>query len=618
MNPRGLRPWIVAMLLLAASSPRPETAAQSAPPPPPPQARPAQDPVQQPPVIRTGTNIVRVDVTVTNRDGESISNLTKEDFEVTEDGVPQTIESFEFVRLTGEPVDERSLPIRSPEHAANEAAREDVRLFLIFWDEYHIHPFIPQFRGREMLTKFVKSAFGPTDLVGMMDQLTTVDSIRFTRNWLELSDEMHRLKGRLGVLVPPRSPIEEAHLRMGREIGRLRNEVTLTALKSAAAFLGTFREGRKAILFVSQGVAMSGRSGEHDLFQDVIRTANANNTAIYTLDPSAEVGRRPDSLLSLAYETGGKPFVGTNQPAMKLKQFVSDASAFYLLGYSPPLTPVDGKFHRIKVRVKKPGTEVHARSGYYAPTLADMTRASEIAAAAELPPEAGHALGELSNESRADRPIDLWIGTERGTDGRTRVRVAWARRPAARLGVDVPATVTLTATAPDGQSYYSATEPAAHQVTFEAPPGDLVLKTSVRTAAGEEIDAEARRIAVPDFPAGTVTLGSPVVLLARSAQDVRSLLAGDDAPAWVGRHFARTDRLFIRFSTYAAEAELTAQLLNRQAKPLLALPVARINGGEVAQIDLPLSSIARGDYLVAIEARQGDASARAVVPVRIR
>src|SRR4029079_19422898 len=96
---------------------------------------------------------------------------------VTEDDAPQTIDSFELVHVTGEPTDDRSLEIHSASQVAGEAARDDVRLFLIFWDEYHIGQFIPATRGREVLTELVRTAFGPTDLVGIMDQLTTVDSI---------------------------------------------------------------------------------------------------------------------------------------------------------------------------------------------------------------------------------------------------------------------------------------------------------------------------------------------------------------------------------------------------------------------------------------------------------
>ena len=61
-----------------------------------------------------------------------------------------------------------------PQHAATEAARDDVRMFVIFWDEYHIDQFGSAVRAREQLTHFVLEAFGPTDLVALMDQLTPV------------------------------------------------------------------------------------------------------------------------------------------------------------------------------------------------------------------------------------------------------------------------------------------------------------------------------------------------------------------------------------------------------------------------------------------------------------
>src|SRR3989304_2083391 len=121
---------VFALTVCAAALPW-AAAVQNPPPTPPPSQ-------QKPPVFRGGANLVRVDVTVTSPGGEPVANLTQEDFVVTEDGQPQTVESFEFVRATGQPADERSLDIRSREHAASEASREDVRLFLIFWDEYHL------------------------------------------------------------------------------------------------------------------------------------------------------------------------------------------------------------------------------------------------------------------------------------------------------------------------------------------------------------------------------------------------------------------------------------------------------------------------------------------------
>src|SRR5262252_2236563 len=51
----------------------------------------------QPPVFRSGINFVRVDVIVSDKSGANIADLKQTDFEVTEDGKPQTIESFKLI-----------------------------------------------------------------------------------------------------------------------------------------------------------------------------------------------------------------------------------------------------------------------------------------------------------------------------------------------------------------------------------------------------------------------------------------------------------------------------------------------------------------------------------------
>src|SRR5947208_5387059 len=54
-----------------------------------------------PPVFRTGINFVRVDVIVSDKNGQVVANLTPADFDVTEDGKPQTIEAFRLIKLDG-------------------------------------------------------------------------------------------------------------------------------------------------------------------------------------------------------------------------------------------------------------------------------------------------------------------------------------------------------------------------------------------------------------------------------------------------------------------------------------------------------------------------------------
>jgi VWFA-related protein len=579
---------------------------------PTPQQNPQQQ--QQPPIFRGGANVVRVDVTVTDRRGLPATELTKDDFFVTEDGAPQTIDSFELVRATGEPTDDRTLEIYTTSQVATEAARDDVRLFLIFWDEYHIGEFIPATRGREVLTEFVRTAFSPTDLVGIMDQLTVVDSIKFTRDRLELANQIHALKGRLGVLVPTRSAVEEAQLQQGRDIYRLRNQVTTSALNAAAAFLGNFREGRKALLFVSQGIPLFGRDDEADRYREIVRTANTNNTAIYTLDPSSEVGRRPDSLMSLADETGGRPFVGSNRPGLQLPQMVRDSSAYYLLGYKSP-APVDGKFHRIKVRLNKDGYEVRARSGYFAPSPGDVERGHAKAAADEVPPDVERAIGELSLSERSDHPIDYWIGTARGEKGLTRVTIAWRSRPSASTGGELG--LAVQATSPEGTNYFATDRAAAH-LSFDVPVGEMVLKMKVLDPRGDEIDNVSRRLTVAAFDEAKVAIGSPMVLLARTAREARAIIDGNEGQPEARREFDRTDRLFIRFPVYGGEEiKVAARLLSRRGTELRPLPAAPLKDN-VYQLDVPLSVSLRDDYVVAIEATRGSESARVFVPFRVR
>ena len=166
----------------------------------------AQQPPPQPPkpVFRTGAELVRVDVAVLDRKGVPVSSLTAADFELQEDGVAQEIRTFQFVQNTGQAGkdDDVSLTIRSRSHAEAEAAKDNVRLFLIFWDEYHIGQMVSANRARGYLTHFVRTAFGPTDIVGFMDPLTPIDAIEFTRDRLELAEHVRKLVGRSGVYSP--------------------------------------------------------------------------------------------------------------------------------------------------------------------------------------------------------------------------------------------------------------------------------------------------------------------------------------------------------------------------------------------------------------------------------
>jgi hypothetical protein len=391
----------------------------------------------------------------------------------------------------------------------------------------------------------------------------------------------------------------------------------MTALKAAAVYLGTLKEGRKSIVFVSEGLWRGGAGTP--LQRDVIRAANEHNTAIYTMDPRGLGPRPSDMLIDLASSTGGEAFVNTNAPARLLPQIVKHASAYYLLGYSAQSSPADGKFHKINVRVRRPHLEVRARSGYWAPTVGELTRARDVARAGEGKPLLADARSAIAAGS-ARRAIDLWVGSARGTEGRTNVTVAWAPHAGVR---DLPTQANglgLTAIGSDGREYYQAMVQAG-TVSFHVPPGLLQLKLVVLDADGIVLERDVRRISVPNFSANHLAVSSPVLLRARTAVELKELLADPDASPFIGRDFRRTERLLVRFEVYgeaAGHAKVSARLMTRAGGTLVALPVSSIAGRPGRyQIDLPLGAAARGEFMIAIEATGAGEQVQSIVPLKI-
>src|SRR5687767_3123159 len=121
---------------------------------------------QQPP-IRTGINFVRVDVIVTDNKGEPVLDLKPEEFSVTEDGKAQKVEQFSVVRIDADAqtANRPTSAIRSDFDEEREAARSDVRLFVLLLDDYHVR------RGNDMavrkpLIDFIQNQLDPADKIG--------------------------------------------------------------------------------------------------------------------------------------------------------------------------------------------------------------------------------------------------------------------------------------------------------------------------------------------------------------------------------------------------------------------------------------------------------------------
>lgn len=319
--------------------------------------------------------------------------------------------------------------------------------------------------------------------------------------------------------------------------------------------------------------------------------------------------RHSEVLLTLANQTGGKQFT-SNYPAASLKEIVKNASAFYLLGYSSAKNPADGKFHKIAVRVKRPGVEVKARTGYFAPSQADMDAAAKKAEANTAPPEISRALAPLVSDSSVPAVGDLWAGAKPGAEGTPSVTAVWTRREAA------PSRSSwLRASGDDGHVYFDG--PFDDRVTFTAAAGTLHLRHQLIEADGSRSDRQESTLDVPDFKA-PMAMTTAVVFRARTPLELRTLIAAADPLPYAGRQFDRTDRVLVRFSvtgTGAADATVTAHLLSKTGAALAALPLKTAAGAY--ELDLPLGSIAHGEYVIRVEASHGADQAKQLLSFRV-
>ena len=87
----------------------------------------------------------------------------------------------------------------------------------------------------------------------------------------------------------------------------------------------------------------------------------------------AEMRLTQDSLRTLSEETGGLASIDTNSFSSAFNRIVEANSLYYMLGYYPPNHPRDGRFHKIDVRVTRPGLRVVARRGYASPRARDLS-----------------------------------------------------------------------------------------------------------------------------------------------------------------------------------------------------------------------------------------------------
>ena len=432
-------------------------------------SKPATTQPQNPPdvdsqdVVKITTNLVQVDAVVT-KDGKQVTDLKPEDFQLFEDGKPQTITNFSYIsNVSTVPSNVAVTPPGRDKNGAPvvpAAVRpHDVRRIIALVIDDLGMSFQSVAVARNQVRKFVNEQLQPNDLVAIIRTSGEVGALQqFTTDRRMLYNAIDRLRwypcSRAGIHVfapvgtPTTSP-EPSELPCG---GSRNIRDTLQALKFIVEGMHDL-PGRKSLVLLSDQLPIETQdpgttavnSGADDLGNDdrtnyygqlkkVAELAIRASVVIYTVDtrglqytgltaadkvtfpPRQNV--QPDQVLnrvmnnrSLAMTAGREGseliakqtggFLARNSNDFGLKKIAEDQNGYYLIGYRPTDETFDRKFHHLKVTVKEKEAELKAT---YAQIAKHEKQLNEAAAKTLRSPDVAGKAADIGLEMIAGTP----------------------------------------------------------------------------------------------------------------------------------------------------------------------------------------------------------------------
>ena len=383
-------------------------AAQGAAPPPKPQVFSEQVEV----------NVVNLDVYVADSQGRPITDLSRSDFQVFEDGKPVEVTNF-YTNASGESARANNAPDAGSSAPPTVTRPEEQKLNLVvFVDDLNTQAHT---RNRVLagVQEFLRREIQPGDRVMLIRFQSSIDVRRpFTTDIAQIERDLTAIESQSA-----HGAEEESFRQANQEIMADAAEAfgsgcdqgleqavkayadsqnhlldaTLRALDSVVSAVAA-APGRKAILYVGDGVsvnpgfeafqkmgACAGASGvtsgflsaraydSRAKFNEVTGHASRNRVAFYTLETHAnqagvlserdQVENRQESLRRLAEGTGGRAMLDTSDARLALNLMADDLAHYYSLGYRPP-RGADGVDHKIEVRVARKGAIARYRQWY--------------------------------------------------------------------------------------------------------------------------------------------------------------------------------------------------------------------------------------------------------------
>jgi len=413
---QGLRLGVAAGLALSiaalsAQTPAPATQQPATP------AVPTQDGTQ--PTFRVNIDLVTMDAIVRNPQDQFVADLTKDDFQILEDGVPQDVSSFTLVHggrvhnlLAPPPPPAQEGVILPPSRPRNDTTG---RIFLIIVDDLHLD-FRNTGRIRDLFKRISRDLIHEGDMFSIVSTGPSSLAIDPTYDRKVLDESIKKITGNG---LKPEDIIQGAESSQGPTEVRYRTQVAFSTAYDMLRQLEKITNRRKAVVWVSNGYDFNpfaeSRLGEDPVFggrmgqtreegqqinqqynqgqqfadadlarelAEVTRTANRANATLYTIDPRGLVAgadldvqmdpveygnyvrKTQDSLRVLADETGGIAVVNQNDFTKALKRIDAETSDYYVLGYYSTNPDPLKRTRKVEVKVNKPGLNVISRTSY--------------------------------------------------------------------------------------------------------------------------------------------------------------------------------------------------------------------------------------------------------------
>lgn len=412
---------LVAFLVAGLCLPPTPLRAQSSPTP---AAVPQNTTQQQPgqsaqPVLRSSSDLVRIDVEVTDRSGKPVKGLKADQFVVTDDGQSQRVSIFTYEDIeaveTAPDTDTKPivLAVDTPTDAVAQTEGDqarDRRLMVLFFDLTSLAN-DDLVRAHDSALKFVKQQMTKADLVSV---------VSFSSNLRVLSDftnDRDKLNKAIAQLLPGVSsnladslyaPAQNGEYDVQQDNGAaftadetefnvFNTDQKLEALEGMANVLGAI-PGRKSLIEFTGGITQTGEENRTQL-RAATDAANRANVSIYSIDARGLMAAVPggdvtsdaatgtsmftgasvyhqtdqredsrDTLATLATDTGGRAFFDLGDLSDAFPKIQQDNGGYYLVGYYLNANVKrDGAWHAVRVKVNAPGVKVRYRNGYYAP-----------------------------------------------------------------------------------------------------------------------------------------------------------------------------------------------------------------------------------------------------------